>query len=453
MTRAEDGPRFLSAAGEQAWVRLRRHLDRADRYWLCFVFTEDAIAADVLRERVVANRRLRAERCVVLRAGGPDELAGLVDSFEEDAAPPPGCTLVLPVLSSTSEWLAGWRSMLYLLNHRRDVLRRRLGGIVLVAPPAVKPIAQRETTDLWSIVDLIVELPTEQGEMPRLPPVTGSAGAVVVSTSGLDLGDADDRLADEAAALLALPREELGTTARARITATIAAANARGSTQLAAVLLLAQADGFSRAADRAAALTLMRQALKLDAVDEQTRIRLLDTAAELAVATSELDEAAGYALESVDREQARSDALGSPESLRDLSVSLNNVGDIDRARGNLDNAHTAYTRSLTLRERLATQLNTPEALRDLSVSLDNVGDIDRARGNLDNAHTAYTRSLTLAERLATQLNTPQALRDLAYTTSRLTELERMAGNDARATELGRRLAELEVALSRVDPPP
>src|SRR5262249_11736416 len=152
-----------------------------------------------------------------------------------------------------------------------------------------------------------------------------------------------------------------------------------------------------------------------------------------------------------------------PQALRDLSFSLDRLGNTEQAAGNLDAARTAYTRSLDLRERLATQLATPQALRDLSIGLDSVGDIDRTADNLDPAphhspptalpsvspprpppipappqalralsfsldrlgnteraaatldaaRTAYTRSLDPPERLATHLATPQALRDLS----------------------------------------
>ena len=105
--------------------------------------------------------------------------------------------------------------------------------------------------------------------------------------------------------------------------------------------------------------------------------------------------------------------LGTPEATRDLSISLDNVAGIARARGDLDQAETAYTESLTLLRGLYEQLGTPEATRDLSISLDNVAGIAQARGDLDQAETAYTESLTLARGLYEQLGTPEATRDLS----------------------------------------
>ncbi|MGH3833548.1 MAG: hypothetical protein ACRDRS_24455, partial [Pseudonocardiaceae bacterium] len=146
-------PEFLSPEGERAWTWLRRHLDRADAFWLAFILTDDLTAQRVLRERVRANRRLRAHPLTVLQPATPTELAGLLDELEERGAAPPGCTWVSASQLADDEWLAAWRVFLLACNHRRDVLRARLGGLVIAAPPAVKVVAQRESPDLWSVRD------------------------------------------------------------------------------------------------------------------------------------------------------------------------------------------------------------------------------------------------------------------------------------------------------------
>ncbi|HEY0641359.1 MAG TPA: hypothetical protein VGD67_27335 [Pseudonocardiaceae bacterium] len=444
---SERDPHFLSAAGEQGWARLRRHLNRADRFWLAVVLTEDTRAADTLVERITANRRLRAERCVVLRPGDPEALAGLVETFEEAAAPPPGCTVVLPRLAVTPEWEAGWRSLLYLLNHRRDVFRRAVGGIVLIAPPGVKPIAQREATDLWSILDLLVELPTEARPALRRDGPRADQ-PVRVDVSALDLGEADDDLVDEANRLLELPRDELAGRHRTRTTTTIGDALARDATQLAAVLLLAQADGHQLNGDGAAALDLVRRALSLPGIAEPTRIRLLDTAAELARDVSDLDEAAAHAAESVELKRGRTSRPGDADALRDLAVSLTALADLEQERGNLDTATTGHTEALTINRRLAEQLGTPEALSNLAYSITKFADLEQERGNLDTATAGHTEALTIDRRLAEQLGTPDALSNLATSLERFAELEQERGNLDTATAghtealtIRRRLAE------------
>ncbi|MGH3974444.1 MAG: hypothetical protein ACRDS9_14110, partial [Pseudonocardiaceae bacterium] len=56
-------------------------------------------------------------------------------------------------------------------------------------------------------------------------------------------------------------------------------------------------------------------------------------------------------------------------------------------RGQLDDALTAYTESLTLSRRILTDYgDTPQSLRDLSISLDNVAGIQQQQeeGQLTN---------------------------------------------------------------------
>jgi len=81
--------------------------------------------------------------------------------------------------------------------------------------------------------------------------------------------------------------------------------------------------------------------------------------------------------------------LGTPQALRDLSVSLSKVGDVARARSQFDAAQAAYDEGLQVSRQLAEQLGTPEALRDLSVSLNQVGDVAVARSQFDTAQAAY----------------------------------------------------------------
>ncbi|WP_315134515.1 hypothetical protein, partial [uncultured Actinomyces sp.] len=59
--------------------------------------------------------------------------------------------------------------------------------------------------------------------------------------------------------------------------------------------------------------------------------------------------------------------LGTPESRRDLSVSLNNVGRVAELRGDLGEAADCFQESLGARRELVELLGTPESRRDLSV--------------------------------------------------------------------------------------
>ncbi|NUQ07896.1 MAG: AAA family ATPase [Phycisphaerae bacterium] len=110
-----------------------------------------------------------------------------------------------------------------------------------------------------------------------------------------------------------------------------------------------------------------------------------------------------------------------PEALRDLSVSLNKVGDVRLLKGDRDAALAAFEEGLTLRRRIAREFGeTPEALRDLSVSLDRVGDVRRLKGDRDAALAAFEEGLALRRRIAREFGeTPEALRDLSVSLFRV----------------------------------
>ena len=108
-------------------------------------------------------------------------------------------------------------------------------------------------------------------------------------------------------------------------------------------------------------------------------------------------------------------ANSTPTSLRDLSVSLDNVGRVASAQGDWSQAEAVYRESLALRRQLVERLGgTPEALRDLSVSLNNMGEVARAQGDWEQAEAVYRESLALSRQLVERLGgTPEALEDLA----------------------------------------
>ena len=69
--------------------------------------------------------------------------------------------------------------------------------------------------------------------------------------------------------------------------------------------------------------------------------------------------------------------------------------------GNLSEAQLAYSESLAIARQLRERLgDAPESLRDLSVSLNRVGDLARDLGNLSQAREALRESLLINRRLA-----------------------------------------------------
>ena len=116
-----------------------------------------------------------------------------------------------------------------------------------------------------------------------------------------------------------------------------------------------------------------------------------------------------------------------PERLRDVSVSLNRVGDIEKARGQYDEALTRYEESLAITRQLLSEEETPERLRDVCVSLIGVGDIEQARGQYDEALARYEESLAITRQLLSEEETPQRLRDVCVSLSGVGDIEKARG--------------------------
>jgi hypothetical protein len=93
-------------------------------------------------------------------------------------------------------------------------------------------------------------------------------------------------------------------------------------------------------------------------------------------------------------------------------------------RGDLSAAETTAVQTLEIaRERVKKVDDTPQGLRDLSIALDNVGQVERDLGNLEAARKAYRESLDVRRQLVRTF--PDQLRyqqDLAFTEARLGEI-------------------------------
>jgi len=135
--------------------------------------------------------------------------------------------------------------------------------------------------------------------------------------------------------------------------------------------------------------------------------------------------------ESLDiRKQLAEANPNSAQALRDLSVSLNKLGDFYLARGKSGDAELAlvqFEESLDIRKQLAeANPNSAQALRDLSVSLNKLGDFYLARGKSGDAELAlvqFEESLDIRKQLAeANPNSAQALRDLSVSLERMSDV-------------------------------
>ena len=119
----------------------------------------------------------------------------------------------------------------------------------------------------------------------------------------------------------------------------------------------------------------------------------------------------------------------SGEAARDVSLSLDRLGDVLTKRGqpgDVEQVLKHYTRSLELRESLLKRNpDSGEAARDVSVSLNKLGDSVAKRGQPDDAEHAlkhYARSLALSESLLKRNpDSARAARDVMVSHYKLAE--------------------------------
>ncbi|KMW60723.1 TPR repeat protein [Candidatus Rhodobacter oscarellae] len=137
---------------------------------------------------------------------------------------------------------------------------------------------------------------------------------------------------------------------------------------------------------------------------------------------------------------------------RDVWVSLNKVGDVRLAQGDLPGALEAYTRGLEIAEALAGQdKGNAGWQRDVSVSLDRIGDVRRAQGDLPGALEAYTRGLEIREALAGQdKGNAGWQRDVSVSLNRIGDVRRAQGDLPGALEAYTRGLEIAEALAGQD---
>ncbi len=153
----------------------------------------------------------------------------------------------------------------------------------------------------------------------------------------------------------------------------------------------------------------------------------LDKLGDIAMANGDLKAARAYFERSFAIDAALAAETATAQAIRDLSLSLNKLGDIAEANGDLKAARAYFERSLALREALADKTGTAQARRDLSVSLNHLGDIAEASGDLKAARAYFERSLALQEALADETGTAQARRDLSVSLNQLGDIAEASG--------------------------
>jgi tetratricopeptide (TPR) repeat protein len=94
------------------------------------------------------------------------------------------------------------------------------------------------------------------------------------------------------------------------------------------------------------------------------------------------------------------DDQGNAQAQRDLSISLEKLGDVQLRLGDTKAALDYYRRDLDICQKLADDKGNAEAQRDLSVSFNKLGDVQLQLGDTKAALDSYRRSLDIRQKLA-----------------------------------------------------
>ena len=395
------GDELDTGSFEEAWARIRTQMElQPDEFWLGLVFTPDALLAAELTRRINRHRvNEGSSPGHTLTAQTPAQLASAWAVIEQAAQSAGSVTMVSVhpgnVRDDLTGWGAAWRDMLLAMNERRDWLRSKLRGpLVLVMHPDMRRDVKYIAPDLWSYRSAVVSF---RRRAPSLDVAQLMHGPELTWPS--EWGDLDARLGaaptanpDLAASLRDLGRvERNGASSLAgveRVWRSAVSASDEGLAAAAMARSLAETDPL-------VAVGLAEKALCSDVpLGGETLLELLrllgnSRRPERLVALS--------GAVTVGRRWASAPRLD--YLLDDLAA-----GALDEGR--LDIAASAYTESLGVRRRLLAEFGErPEWLRDVSVSLDNVGRVALAQGDLENARASYTESLRYCDRAITASRT------------------------------------------------
>jgi len=402
----------LHAVGvDEAWSDLRHHLD-----WTVGQGTVVFIAAQSRDQLEDMRARARMWTARARTSWNEAQKGEDVAQWLSRSLPAPGVL-----------WVDGWEDAgRKVMLHRLNELRVRLaqpgtGCVIIGGPTQLLADAAREAVDLWSIRSLTLTIGSRvagRSEFAEAPPLDAETPVPTGDgyRSAWRISLPPDLRSDEAAAVL----REVERARRLLATDPVAARRALesstyGRLQLGRVLFaLVRAEIAGMLGDGAGVEVILGKCIK-DAPElpDVLSSQVIDAAWRIAVDFGALESAgmaADYRLRRARDLVVMADSL---EVRRDLSIALERVGDVARARGDLGAAGEAYGESLVVARELAGALGTPQARRDLSIALERVGDVARARGDWGAAGEAYGESLVVARELAGALGTPEARRDLS----------------------------------------
>ncbi|MDQ3060324.1 MAG: tetratricopeptide repeat protein [Pseudomonadota bacterium] len=373
-----------SPAHEQLLRRLRQQLHYHNGgASVVYLFSDYTLANQWLMAELDAHLQTKSMRLDILTPVSATEapvalLQPILASGNQDMV---GRHYWLALGNPAPEWDDYRDRILARLNESRVVLVKNRAFIFLMLPPHFESRAAEVAPDLWSV---------------------RSASYVVAPWSGRDES-------------LTVPADISPESERTQGgVPPIAAGNP--------VLRNWQAQWEAWNRDRSQQLSPSLAWLLVDELLKQQKLEQLDQARTVAMQALELCR------------QLRVVKADTPESRRDLSISLNKVGDAESAVGRGEQALTAYRESLEIRRQLRQALgDSPQVLRDLSVALNKVGDAESAAGRGEQALAAYRESLEIRRQLRQALgDSPQVLRDLSVSLEKVGNAESAAGRGEQA---------------------
>jgi tetratricopeptide (TPR) repeat protein len=469
-----DGP-------DPAWRRLRRHIEWSDVGGFAFVVAPGPTAA-ILRDQARWQLQARGRVLVTFAPQTPKQLSAALPEIERAAHDNSSVwveqTAADPASLPEGPWLRAWQELLRALNHRRDSLRAKLahGTLYLVGSRAVLEAAKSHAPDVWSVRALVVDAtgPALDGLESRhevlLDPRASEPFDLASRIAGTVVGEPAP-LGPELASLLRAAEAALGDDRAAeaieRLDQVIARAQLDATRGLALILRAAarreSGDFGAGLSDGIAALALLPRVDRTwlrwvgfvataagDAGDLELATRLRTQAVEfaeglarsasstaasrdLAVALAELgylqradgnvEEAVSNYARALEIHRALAEADPAPAALRDLAVTLNRLGEVQATRGDLDSALASSASAVEILRELEARASGPESRRDLAIALNTIGIVHLGRGDLDAALADFTQSLEIRERLAGTEASPRAQRDLSITQSNVGNVE------------------------------
>jgi CHAT domain-containing protein len=126
-----------------------------------------------------------------------------------------------------------------------------------------------------------------------------------------------------------------------------------------------------------------------------------------------------------------------PDGHADLAVSLSNLGALLNARGELARAESLYRDTLAMRQKLYPPVRFPDGHPNLALSFNNLGALLQDRGELARAEPLYRDALAMLKRLYPPVRFPDGHPNLALSFNNLGALLRARGDLARAEPLYR----------------